>query len=201
MPVSYHLLMADQDGPSTLPPIPAKGFDQRLELHGRCISCGFLAKHSSPGKRPSTYFEIETAERAEGNVFTHTPDAFGGPVLTSPICFRGAFALGQEVIEESKLPDVGHERAAFRVFLKNRRCAKWFIYTPGLSPQQHLGGLAAQELEQRQYQFQQEMEDQRKKWERQIEDERRKFDIALAVIVGLLAAAEIAATVVGIFFT
>jgi len=192
--------MAHQDGPSTLPPIPAKGFDERLELRGRCISCGFLAKHSSPGKRPATYFEIETAERAEGTVFTHTPDAFGGPVLTSPICFRGAYALGQEVIEETRLPDMGNERAAFRVFLKDRSCAKWFSYTPGLSPQQHLGGLAAQELEQRQYQFQQEMEAQRTRWERQLEGERRKFDIALAVIVASLAAAEIAATVVGIFF-
>jgi len=112
----------------------------------------------------------------------------------------GAFALGQEVIAEQNLPNVeGNEKAAVRVFLKGRQCAKWFVYTPGLSPQQHLGGLAAQQQEQRQYEFQEKMEAERRKWERQLENERRRFDIALAIVVGVLAVVEVTATIVGVF--
>jgi hypothetical protein len=164
------------------------------------VSCGFLAKHADPGKRPNNYFEIETAERASGKVFQHVPDAFGGPVITAPICFMGAFALGQEVIAEQNLPSVeSNEEAAFRVFLKDRECAKWFVYTPGLSPQQHLGGLAAQKQEERQYTFQQEMENERRRWEEQVEAGRRRFDIGLGVVVGIFAALEVTATIVGVF--
>lgn len=170
-------------------------------LRGRCVSCGFLAKHAVPGEGLSTYFEVESSERASGEVFSHTPDSVRGPVPTMPICFRSAFALGQEVIDEHQVRDMkGKKEAAQRVFLRDRNCDQWFQYTPGLSPQQHLGGLAMQELEQRQYKFQEMMEERRQKWERQLEHERRRFDLFLAAIVGGVAVAGVVATIVGIFF-
>lgn len=79
---------------------------------------------------------------------------------------------------ERKSPDVKTDQeAAQKVFLKDRNCDQWFQYAPGLPPQHHLGGLAMQQLEQRQYEFQEMMEERRQKWERQLEDERRRFDL------------------------
>lgn len=141
------------------------------------------------------------SERASGEVFRHTPDSFGGPVATAPICSRRAAAIGQEIIAERKSPDVKTDQeAARKVFLKDRNCDQWLQYVPGLSPQQHFGGLAMQQLEQRQYEFQEMMEERRQKWERQLQDNQRKFDLFLAVIMGGVAAAGVAAAIVGIFF-
>lgn len=182
---------------------PPTGFAKAMEtLRGRCVSCGFLAKHGPAGEGLSTYFEVELWERASGKVFSHTPDSVRGPVHTIPICFRSASGLGEEVIAECQLPDVkAKQEAAQTVFLKDRDCDQWFQYVPGLSPQQHLGGLAMQQLEQRQYEFQGMMEERRQKWERQLEDERRRFDLFLAAIVGGVATVGVVATIVGIFFS
>ena len=103
---------------------------------------------------------------------------------------------------ERKSPDVNTDQeAARKVFLKDRNCEKWLQYVPGLSPQNHLGGLAMQQLEQRQYEFQEMMEERRQKWERRLEDERRRFDRILAAFFALFAVGGIAATVLtSIFF-
>jgi anti-sigma-K factor RskA len=53
-------------------------------------------------------------------------------------------------------------------------------YKEGLPPQAHYGGLAMQELEQRQYAFQQQLEQDKRKWERQLELDRRAFEKALS---------------------
>jgi hypothetical protein len=95
------------------------GYAQPTEdMKGRCVSCGFLAKHSAPGKGLTTYFEVEASERASGEVFAHAPEAFGGPMVTAPICFLSAFALAQEVIHEQDSAGVSGQDAAQRVFLR-----------------------------------------------------------------------------------
>lgn len=180
-----------------------KQFEPQFEaLRGRCFGCGFLAKHGQPGKGLSTYFEVEISERASGDVFRHTPDSLGGPVATSPVCFQRASAIAEEVMAERKSPDVKTDQeAARKVLLKDRNCDQWFQYAPGLPPQQHLGGLAMQQLEQRQYEFQEMMEERRQKWERRLEDERRRFDRILAAFFALFAVGGIVATVLtSIFF-
>lgn len=181
---------------------PPTGFATAMAtLQGRCISCGFLAKHAEPGGNYTTYFEVETAERTSGLVFSHVPDSYGGPVKTTPICFRNACALGQEIVDDGRPAELDADRdAARRVFLKDRHCDQWFQYTPGLSPQQHLGDLAMREQEERQYKFQQSLEARREEWERKLERERRKFDLALGLVVALLAVAQVAATILAVFF-
>jgi len=163
-------------------------------LQGCCFSCGFLAKHAAPG-----YFEVELYERADGQVFEHAVDG-SKRVNTSPVCFRNVFALGQKVTEEQQQPGVKtKEEAARMVLFKDRACPQWFQYQPGLSPHQHLGGLAMQQMEQRQYKFQEDMEQRRRQWEQQQEKERRKFEFKLtAVLVVITAAGVITPIVVAI---
>ena len=158
----------------------AKGMET---LKGRCISCGFLAKHAAPG-----YVEAELYEREIGKVFEHAVEG-SERVITSPICFLGAFALGQEVKEEQQAGGKTKEEAARIVLLKDRTCPQWFRYQPGLPPQQHLGGLAMQEMEERQYKFQEDMELRRRQWEQQLENDRRRFELKMTGVLAIITAA------------
>jgi hypothetical protein len=164
-------------------------------LKGACVSCGFFAKHAAPGKGASTYFEAELQERAKGQVFEHTPDGLKA-VVTAPICFRSAFPLAQELIEEQQAGGKTKEEAARKVLFKNRACPLWFQYQPGLSPQQHLGGLAMQEMEQRQYKFQEDMEERRRQWEQQLENDRRRFEFKLTAVLAIITAAGVITPIV-----
>ena len=157
---------------------------------GRCVTCGFFAKHAAPG-----YFEVELYERAEGRVFEHVADGLE-VVVTAPICFRLAFPLGQEVIEERQLGGRTKEEAAQKVLFKDRACPLWFQYQPGLSPQSHLGGLAMQEMEQRQYKFEEDMEERRRQWEQQLEHDRRRFEIKVTALLAIITAAGVITPIV-----
>jgi len=181
------------------------------QFRGRCVSCGFLAKHGMPGSGPRTYFEVEMAERESGAVFAHVLDAFKGPVPTSPACFRNVTALGREVISVRESDSVeGNLAAARAIILKDRQCPRWFPYQPGLDPREHLGGLAMQEaedrrnrfeetMEARRREFEERMERERREFERGLEDERRRFSSFLTVLVVLVSLAGVVAAILSIF--
>ena len=172
-------------------------------LEGRCISCGFVAKHSAPSVTTRTYFEVELAERVSGSVFAQHIEAYQKSVPTAPICFRGAAALGDEVKAESAAdPNVAHTGAAVRILFKDRHCSQWFQYVPGLGPVEHLGGLAVQEAERRQQAFQKQLEQERqvwearqeherRAWERAREKERRNFEIVVSGVFAVFAIVQI----------
>jgi len=179
--------------------------------HGACISCGFLSQRDRSG-RSTGYYEVSPADRAAGTV--------GHPNANRPTiiwCFMGAANLKQEI------DDLGNDRPieerTAQVIQRGDRgdngCPKWMPYKEGLPPQAHFGGLAMQELEQRQYQFQQHLEQDRRKWERQLEQDRRAFEKALwdqaqkaeekrhslafwiAIAAVILAVAEVSAAILG----
>jgi len=159
------------------------------ESRGRCITCGFFAKHGTPG-----YFEAELFERAEGRVFAHKDGT--AIIETAPICFQLVAPLADDVVEEQKLGAKTREEAARLVLFKNRACPKYFPYRPGLSPQSHLGGLAMQEMEQRQYKFQEDMEKRRRQWEGQLEHDRRRFEIKVTALLAIITAAGVITPIV-----
>ena len=159
------------------------------ESQGRCITCGFFAKHAASG-----YFEAELYERMAGRVFAHSDGT--AIMVTAPICFRLVAPVANEVVEEQKLGAKTIEEAAQRVLFKNRACPKYFPYQPGLSPQSHLGGLAMQETEQRQYKFQEDMEKSRRQWEQQLENERRRFEIRVTALLAVITAAGVITPIV-----
>jgi hypothetical protein len=161
---------------------------------GCCVTCGFLSKRAAFGQGSSTYFEVEFLDRTKGRVFEHAPTGVKA-IPTSPFCFRLAFSLAREVEEEQKRDGKTREEAARKILYWKRDCSQWFRYQPGLSPINHLGGLAMQQTEQRQYKFQEGMEERRRQWEQQVEDHRRKFDIKLMAIVAILAAAGVVAPI------
>jgi len=180
------------------------------DLKGRCVSCGFLAKHTLPGSAPETYFEVEMAEREAGAVFSHNI-VFQGPERTTLACFRNAAVLGPEVESALKSDEsAGRQAAAQQVILKDRGCAYWFPYQPGLDPKEHLGGKAMQDveerrnrfeeaMEERRREFEQRMEQERREFERGLESERRKFNFFLTVLVVLVSLAGVVAAILGIF--
>ena len=159
------------------------------ETQGRCITCGFFAKHGTPG-----YFEAELFERFEGRVFAHK---HGTAILeTAPICFQLVAKLAHEVVAEQELGAKTREEAARLVLFKNRACPKYFPYHPGLSPQSHLGGLAAQETERRQNKFQEDMEERRRQWEQQLEHDRRRFETKVTALLAIITAAGVITPIV-----
>ena len=142
---------------------------------GACISCGFLSQRDRSG-RATGYYEVPPADRAAGIV--------GHPQANRPTliwCFVAAANLKQEI------DDLGNDRPieerTAQVIQRGDRgehgCPQWMPYKEGLSPEAHFGGLAMQQLEQRQHQFQQQLEQDRRNWERRLELDRRAFEKAL----------------------
>lgn len=180
-------------------------------LRGRCIGCGFLAKHAAPGFVSETYFEVEMIERERGDPFFHPVEGLDEPVPTLPVCFRLEVALGREVISARKSNTLeGRQAAAKEIFLKDRQCPSWFRYQPGLGPREHLMGKAMQDAEERRNKFEEAMEERRREFEQRMEREhreferglekdRRNFNLFLTAIVVLVSLAGVIAAVLNIF--
>jgi hypothetical protein len=115
-----------------------------VDLKGRCISCGFLAKRSID-PTPS-YYEIEQSERDTGHVWQHHGAETGIYIQTEPECFRHVASIRGEI---QQIPDNNADKsaAAKRVFSKDRECEYWYPYTLGLTPKEHLEEVKMQLLE------------------------------------------------------
>jgi len=120
---------------------------------GKCLTCGFLAKHTSvaPGHyAPSPrYYEIEVDERQRGACFYYHIEP-GRPLTTEPACIKHAAILSNELASELERlrteaytleakSQATRENAAFNVVSNDQRsCKHWYPYWPGFSPKEHL---------------------------------------------------------------
>ena len=118
---------------------------------GMCSACGFLSKRTeSRGGVTQTYYETTHNERASADLFTHSPDKFTGPVDSLPFCFRNAASLTTELGQISTANEsLSTQQAMQRVIRKDRKCPKWYPYTPDYSPKEHLEEFKMLELERR----------------------------------------------------
>jgi len=150
---------------------------------GKCLTCGFLAKHSEHGNRHAPlspkYHEIEMDDRKRGQCFQETlgrTESFP----TEPACFVWAFPLMQEVaIVSHAVPD--RNKAASTVLSLERQCPDWFRYTPGLSPQEHFHRYEMQRTENARQKYEEDREKERRAFEERLEQERKAFDERLSI--------------------
>lgn len=126
-----------------------------MDFNGRCIGCGFLAKHAFDVRRVPTpsYYEIETDERENGEAaWSHLANPSQGPIKTEPVCFRQVIQMREEIEAlEKEIKAVGVDSrsdATHQVFYKDRKCQSWYQYTPGFTPMDHLMNLKTELLEQ-----------------------------------------------------
>lgn len=168
-----------------LVPAVVKGTD----YPGRCMGCGFLSKLRMTAGYPMAFYEMDWATRfAAGDVFSQI-DERRNKHPTVPFCFQYREDFVADVAPLNQGDSRTKEQQAARsVFEKDRRCPDWIPYRPALDPIGHFGGLAMQQQEQRQYDFQKNME-----------QDRRRFEIIVTALLAVVAVAEVTATVVGIF--
>ena len=140
-----------------------------------CASCGFLARRPFTPRQASTFFEMPSQTRRDGGGWWAMPIA-GMGTPTVPACCVGAFPILEEIkslepkalnwrhkpisalttkeeidaYKDDRYDSTTPERneAAKAVFNKLRpECHKWFPYTPGLGPAEHLQEFRMQQLE------------------------------------------------------
>lgn len=159
-------------------------FERRFK--GRCVSCGFLAKHADAGKGPTSgYFETEMYERRTGVVWAHTPDGFLGPIETYPVCFRGKFVLTDDIKKLLlKDPGMGVDKAAARRFLAKQDCDGWYPYTSGFDPRWHYEELRMLRLEENRRNWETTLETDRKVFEKELHSDSQKTQRAMRNIAG-----------------
>jgi hypothetical protein len=131
---------------------------------GRCVSCGFVGRHAFE------WYEVSQDERDTGRLYTATPD--GRRSRTTLGCIKNAANLVQErgekltirlagrpIADAEGIVDVAAEYGALRdVLTTDRQCSKWYPYTQGFSPKEHVEELRMMQLE----------------------EDRRKHDLSLA---------------------
>lgn len=166
---------------------------------GGCYSCGFLAKHC-PGRNVPTprFFEVEQYERESGRMFEQAVTA-SGPWECAIICYRNAAEAGNDfVIFQDR---AGRDaKKALEVIHKPRNCSKWYQYTPGFAPAEHLTDLKMNELELRRQEFEHKMDSDNKRFTAMLDQRNRRFQIVLAIVLGIFAMAEVAAAFVQVAF-
>jgi hypothetical protein len=124
---------------------------------GRCLSCGFLAKHpkTSYGALPAErYYEIEPFERTSGNhtqIFRYRPDFASSHIFqTERVCFvhEADLMLGipGEDTDSDQLRQTRRD-LAIETIAFDRHCPAWYPYRPGFSPRGHYQQLQMQRLE------------------------------------------------------
>ncbi len=127
---------------------------------GRCVSCGFLAKHRDRWHE-ATEEERETGTLLQGGA------GWEHEINTVPACFVRAADLPAEYQAGLRTPaeslesgDTVLRRATLNIVTRDRGCPQWYPYSPGFSPKEHLEELRMMQLE----------------------DERRKHDLELAAL-------------------
>ncbi len=177
-------------------------------------SCGFLASRSYSTRQASTFFEMRSQTRKEGGGWWAMQTAGMGS-QSVPACCVGAFpildeikalepealkwrhkSIGELTKEEldthrdDRFDSTTPERneAAKAVFNKLRpECHKWFPYTPGFSPGQHMEAFQMQQLEQDRRAFELKLFNMNKK----VTTNSNRVMIVLAICAIIFAAAEV----------
>jgi len=166
---------------------------------GSCYTCGFLAKHC-PGRNVPTprFFEVEQYERESGRMFEQAV-ASSGPWECAIVCYRNAAqARNDFVIFQDR---AGRDaKKALEVIHAQRDCSKWYQYTPGFNPAEHLTDLRMNELELKRQEFEHKMDRDNKQFTAMLDERNRKFQIILAIVLGIFAIAEVAAAIIQVAF-
>lgn len=109
-----------------------------------CITCGFASKRTQrvTAAHPSlAYFEISLVERQDKVQFSAI-DRHGpydkNEVITQLACFVQASDLDAEASEHPLGLESAYQVRAKGVLEKARLCQRWYPYTSGLSPKDHV---------------------------------------------------------------
>jgi len=172
---------------------------------GKCSTCGFLGVRegaADSGFVAGPLSEVTVDRRSKGAV---TALARGSSFVPAfPVCAIGVIRIDAEIRTQVS-NDVAYEGAAAKILSIQRHCEKWYPYSSGMTPGEHLeekrmidfakrqeaflNGLLAQNQT-----FLDRLERDRRNWEDQQQKEsakrdasRRRFDIFL-VVIGLLIA-------------
>ena len=174
-----------------------------MDNEGRCGTCGFLSQRVAllgGWRAHSGFHEVEVGEREEPHAnFPIVPGDTNALQRGEFACFRLKADLPAEIAETAKRRQVSDDVAAHEIVWKDRSCASWCAYEPGISPSGHLMELKATRLEQDRQAFERTMRDlgvEQQARERRADRRLTKAAIIIGLLVGLfqLAAAILAMT-------
>lgn len=121
----------------------AAGGSAPKNLRGACGGCGFLGKRRIDGPGAATVDEASEFDRAGAELWRSPTNGYA-----EPFCYLWVTSLINEIGGDNLAKDK-RSLALRRVILRDRKCPKWFPYTPGFSPKEHLQRLEVFQLEQR----------------------------------------------------
>lgn len=115
-----------------------------LEDHGKCGTCGLLAKRSD---LLDTYYEVPYGQRQNPSdlLFKHITSLAASSIPVRIVCFV-LEPLSEEI--HSDQPST-----AAVAFNRERKCPKWYGYVQGYTPLSHLKRYDMEQLEQRRREF------------------------------------------------
>ena len=144
------------------------------EQEGRCKTCGFLAQRTEfdSFSREGTFHEVRADQRTKWMPsFRPSP---GLVIRAKPVCFVGAADLDAEF--GSRGPDDSRlAESAKVVFDKDRKCPKWYPYTPEFSPKEHLERHQTERAEHERRQFEERLEENRRQFELRMQADNKRF--------------------------
>lgn len=117
-----------------------------------CASCGFLSIRTSYDDEAH---EVKSGRRSTGKMYVW-PTRGHGPEHVVPGCFRGERpfdepAYGQALKALQSRNDLPNAEATYAIAIevinRPRSCSKWFRYSEGRSPNQHMEDYLRRELE------------------------------------------------------
>lgn len=167
---------------------------------GRCISCGFLAKFDLHYSGPPPYiYEMPPRDRETGERSGLRLEA-AREITGFPQCYVNASDIWKEIGTARRDRNIDEFSATRQVLDQDRHCSKWYPYTQGYSPQEHLEEKRVLQLEKDRKEFEFRIEQDRKNFELLLEQRNRNFQIFLAIVVAILAVAEIIASLLQVVY-
>lgn len=162
----------------------------------RCVDCGFLSKRAAWRGTYRQHWGYQEAERYDRDhpraSFTFVPGESNAEHQGEFGCYRAAANFPEEIGAVAGSEGVDRDEAAKRVLTRDRVCAKWIQYEPGLAPAETF----------REYRLA-SIEADRQKFERTLAGLNTRLTviaICVTVIIGMMQLwpAQIAATIDGI---
>ena len=152
----------------------------------RCIDCGFLSKRARwKGKfrEHQGYHEVERYDRENPrDEFIFVPGESNAQHQGEFGCYRGAANLPEEITHTAEADGVVRDEAARRVLTRDRVCAKWIQYEPGLAPAETFRELRLRTVEAERRDFDQRLAS----FERRFNKRLTWTAIAFALVIGLV---------------
>jgi len=169
---------------------------------GQCGTCGFLSKRTVPDgayrSRPHMGFhEVEQIERQNPAVtFPFVPGETNAWQRGEFACFRHAADLPREMREAMASEQLDEQGAAHKILWKDRSCAQWCEYEPGISPTGHFMDLKARRLEQDRQEFQRNMHNLEVRQHAREQRAERRLTKAAIILGAMIGIAQIFASII-----